>query len=170
MHTYESLHEWLDRLFGQPQPVRFRPSTDPALVAFAELFAASGLAAFAASKRLRLDAYTLLYDCWTESTREPGGAAEVFPVAWAPNRQGADPLTGFRTGEDSILLGTAPTVAMPQDERTDALLLLVTSRFVHLSAEQHQPAPVVQGVVDTGGDHYDFLSLADVTTTGGPGA
>ena len=68
-------------------------------------------------------------------------------------------MTGFRTGKDSIYLGTAPTVAMPQDERTDALLLLVTSRFVHLSAHATGPFPVVRGVVDTGGDGSRFLTL-----------
>jgi hypothetical protein len=78
-----------------------------------------------------------------------------------------DPLTGFRTGEDSILLGTAPTVAMPQDERTDALLLLVTGSFVHLSAEQGHPAPAVRGVVDAGDGEYRFVELAD---TGQPPA
>ena len=136
----------------------FAPSADPTLIAFAELFADSGLTAFTATKQARVDALTLVYDCWTESTRASGTPPETFSVAWSPNRQGQDPLVGFRTGEDSLFLGTAPTVAMPQDERTDALLLLVTSRFVHLSAEQDSPLPVVHGIVDTD-DGYRFLAL-----------
>jgi hypothetical protein len=160
MPTDGSLPDWLTELVGH-RSVPSRPSRDPTLRAFGELFAASGLAAFAAGRRLRVDAYTLLYDCWTESTREPGGAVEVFTVAWAPNRQGVDPLAGFRTGEDSILLGTAPTVAMPQDERTEALLLLVTSSFLHLSAERGHPASTVRGVQDTGRKEYVLLELAD---------
>jgi hypothetical protein len=152
----------LDRLgaaFGRRATVVNESSADPTLIAFAELFAASGLTAFAATKQARVDALTLVYDCWTESTRGPGGPPETFAVAWSPNRQGNDPLVGFRTGEDSLFLGTAPTVAMPQDERTDALLLLVTSRFVHLSAEQGDPPPAVSGIVDTGDGEYRFLSL-----------
>ena len=157
MNPHEPLREWLGRLLGPRGPVEFEPSSDPVLTAFADLFGGSGLAAFAANKQVRVDAWTLVYDCWTESMREPEDAAEVFEVAWAPGRQGADPLTGFRSGEDSILLGTAPTVAVPQDERTDALLLLVTSRFVRLAASRADPAPVVHGVLDAGGSAYRFL-------------
>jgi hypothetical protein len=148
----------LARVLGHRETVVFEPSADPTLIAFAELFADSGLTAFAATKQARVDALTLVYDCWTESTRGPGEPPETFSVTWSPNRQGRDPLVGFRTGEDSPFLGTAPTVAMPQDERTDALLLLVTSRFVHLSAEQGHPLPVVRGVLDTD-DDYRFLTL-----------
>jgi hypothetical protein len=157
------LLERLAGVLGHREPVVFEPSADPTLIAFAELFADSGLTAFAATKQARVDALTLVYDCWTESTRGSGEPPEIFSVTWSPNRQGRDPLVGFRTGEDSPFLGTAPTVAMPQDERTDALLLLVTSRFVHLSAQQDHPMPVVRGVLDTD-DDYRFLTLAP----GGP--
>jgi hypothetical protein len=153
------LLERLAGVLGHREPVVFEPSADPTLIAFAELFADSGLTAFAATKQARVDALTLVYDCWTESTRGSGEPPETFSVTWSPNRQGRDPLVGFRTGEDSPFLGTAPTVAMPQDERTDALLLLVTSRFVHLSAQQDHPTPVVRGVLDTD-DDYRFLTLA----------
>jgi hypothetical protein len=159
VHPHEPLREWLGRLLGPRRPVEFEPSDDRVLTAFAELFTGSGLAAFAANKQERPDALTLVYDCWTESMRGPADAAEVFSVVWTPDRQGSDPLPGFRTGEDSILLGTAPTVAMPQDERTEALLLLVTSRFVRLSAARGDPGPVVQGVLDDGGSGYRFLEL-----------
>jgi hypothetical protein len=164
-HPHPSLREWLTRLVGPrdaptaAEDADLEPSRDPVLVAFAQLFADSGLFAFAANKRLRPDALTLVYDCWTESMRHRGDGPDTFAVAWAPNRQGRDPLTGFRTGEDSILLGTAPTVAMPQDGRTDALLLLVTSRFVHLSGHRGGPEPSVRGVLDDGGDRYRFLAL-----------
>jgi hypothetical protein len=160
VNPHEPLREWLGRLLGPRHPVEHEPSRDRVLTAFADLFDGSGLAALAANKQERVDALTLVYDCWTESMRASGDDAEVFTVAWAPNRQGTDPLTGFRTGEDSILLGTAPTVAMPQDERTEALLLLVTSRFVHLSAARGDRGPVVRGVLDDGGSGYRFLSLA----------
>jgi hypothetical protein len=157
--THPAFRERVLKLLGQGGHVQFEPSLDPTLIAFSALFASSGLSGFAANKQLRLDALTLVYDCWTESTRQPGEQAQTFAVAWTPNRQGMDPLTGFRTGEDSILLGTAPPVAMPQDERTDALLLLVTSRFVHLSARRATPADVIHGVLETSGASYRFLTL-----------
>jgi hypothetical protein len=153
-----SLRAWLARVTGHGAPVEFEPSSHPTLVAFAELFADSGLTAFGAGRQPRGDAYTRAYDCWTESTREPGGTPERFTVTWTAGGQGTDPLTGFRTGEDSILLGTASTVAMPQDERTDALLLLVSGDFVQLWAEQGDPGSTVHGVEDTG-EGYLFLSL-----------
>lgn len=153
-----SLRAWLDRVAGRQAPVEFEPSSHPTLVAFAALFGDSGLTAFAAGRQPRGDAYTRAYDCWTESTREPGATPERFTVTWTPDRQGTDPLTGFRTGEDSILLGAAPAVAMPQDERTEALLLLVSGDFVQLSAERGDAGGTVHGVVDAG-EGYRFLSL-----------
>jgi hypothetical protein len=153
-----TLRQWLARLVGHGAAVEFESSSDPTLVAFGELFADSGLTAFATGRQPRGDAYTESYDCWTESIREAGDAPERFTVTWTPVPQGTDPLTGFRTGEDSILLGTAPTVAMPQDERTDALLLLVSGEFIQLWAEQGDPGSAVHGVVDTG-EGYRFLSL-----------
>ena len=68
-------------------------------------------------------------------------------------------MTGFRTGHDSVLLGSTPTVAMPQDERTAALLLLVTSTFVHLSASQAEPMPLIRGAIDADGGAYRFVTL-----------
>jgi hypothetical protein len=157
-HHPPLLDRWAQAL-GRRESVRFEPSADPVLVAFAELFADSGLTAFAATKQARVDALTLVYDCWTESTRREGETPETFHAVWSPNRQGSDPLVGFRTGEDSPFLGTAPTVALPQDERTDALLLLVTSRFVHLSGRRDHPRPVIEGIVDTD-DDFRFVVLA----------
>jgi hypothetical protein len=159
-HLHRSLRERLARLAGHRELVQFQPSADPTLLAFGSLFADSGLAALAANKQVRVDALTIVYDCWTESVRESGDAPETFAVAWAPNRQGRDVLTGFRTGEDSLLLGTAPTVAMPQDERTEALLLLVRSSFVRLSADRTNGGSVVRGV-DAGADGYRFLTLLE---------
>jgi len=58
-----------------------------------------------------------------------------------------------------VLLGSTPTVAMPQDERTAALLLLVTSTFVHLSATYEGDTALVQGAVETDDNRYRFLTL-----------
>lgn len=146
-------------LRAQAGHVRFEASLDPTLIAFSALFAASGLAGLAANKQQRLDAPTLVYDCWTDSTPVPGDPAQTFTVAWTPNPPGTEPSTGFRNREGSSPSGTAPLVVMPQDERTDALLLLVTSRFVYLSAHRATPANVVHGVLETSGDRYRFLTL-----------
>jgi hypothetical protein len=48
---------------------------------------------------------------------------------------------------------------MPQDERTAALLLLVTSSFVHLSARWEGAMPIVQGAIDTGNERFRFVEL-----------
>lgn len=137
----------------------FEPSDNSTLVAFAQLFVESGLVAFDANKRLRTDALSPLYDCETESVREAGQTPELFVVIWTPVWAGTDPVTGFRTGHDSAYLGTTPTVAMPQDERTAALLLLVTSAFIHLSARRERAMLVVQGAIDEGDDEFHFVEL-----------
>jgi hypothetical protein len=143
---------------SEGQPV-FESSRDPVLAAFAELYLDSGLVAFDASKRLRTDAFSPLYDCETESLREGERDPELFVAIWTPVWDGSEPVTGFRTGHDSAYLGTTPTVAMPQDERTAALLLLVTSSFVHLSARRDDSALLIQGALDADGDNFRFVQL-----------
>ncbi len=153
---------WRERLGlpaeHHPEPV-FEPSDDPVLVAFAQLFAESELVTFDANKRLRTDAFSPLYDCETELVREAAEPPELFVAIWTPVWGDTDPVTGFRTGHDSAYLGTTPTVAMPQDERTAALLLLVTSSFVHLSARWEGTTPIVQGAIDAGDDRFRFVEL-----------
>lgn len=155
-------HTWRERISGHaehdPEPV-FEPSEDPTLVAFAQIFVDSELVTFDASKRLRTEALSPLYDCETESVREAGRPSELFVAIWAPVWAGTDPVTGFRTGRDSAFLGSTLTVAMPQDERTAALLLLVNTAFIHLSARRDGATVVVQGAVETDGDGFRFVEL-----------
>jgi len=158
MHEHMSLRERLEALTEHREPV-FERSDDPTLVAFNLLFAKTGLFALDASKTLRVDALSTIYDCETELQRGTDAPPEKFAVIWTPVWSGDDPLTGFRTGRDSVLLGSTPTVAMPQDERTAALLLLVTSRFVHLSARQAEPVPLIRGAIDADGGTYRFVTL-----------
>lgn len=140
------------------EPV-FQHSADPTLTAFAALFEESALFTFAADKHLRTGALTPIYDCETQSRPSAEAELERFVVTWAPVWPGTDPVTGFRTGGDSSVLGTAPTVAMPPDERTAALLLLVTSAFVHLSAARTGSGRVVRGALEAEGGSYHFLEL-----------
>jgi hypothetical protein len=48
---------------------------------------------------------------------------------------------------------------MPPDERTAALLLLVTTTFVHLSASWVGSGRLVQGAVEADDGTYHFLEL-----------
>jgi hypothetical protein len=161
MPEHMSLRERLEALRQHGEPV-FEASDDPILVAFAKLFADSELFSFDANKHLRTDALSPIYDCWTETRTDADAEPEKFVVIWTPVWAGNDPVTGFRTGQDSALLGSTPTVAMPQDERTAALLQLVTSTFVHLSASREGregSGPLVQGAVETDDNTYRFLTL-----------
>ena len=158
MHEHMSLRERLEALTEHREQV-FEASDDPTLVVFSKLFAKSGLFALDASKTLRIDAFSAIYDCETESRQEADAVPEKFVVIWTPVWAGDDPLTGFRAGHDSVLLGSTPTVAMPQDERTAALLLLVTSTFVHLSASRADPVPLIRGAIDADGGTYRFVTL-----------
>jgi hypothetical protein len=154
---------WRDRLgahSGRNSEPVFEPSDDPTLVAFARVFADSELISLDADKRLRTDALSPLYDCETESVRTAGEAPELFVVIWTPVWSGTEPVAGFRTGHDSAYLGSTVTVAMPQDERTAALLLLVTSGFIHLSGAYDGSGLVIRGAFDDGDDRYRFLELA----------
>jgi hypothetical protein len=153
-----SLRERLHALV-EHEPV-FEPSDDPTLIAFGRLFLGSGLFALDADKHLRTGALSPLYDCSTELRRQADSTAESFVAIWTPVWPHSDPVTGFRTGRDSAYLGGTPTVAMPQDERTAALLLLVTTPFVHLSALQSASGPLIQGAADDEDGGYRFLTLA----------
>jgi hypothetical protein len=159
MHPHKSLRERLEALITRHADPRFESSDDPVLVAFAQLFADSGLDSFDANKHLRTDALAPIYDCETESRREPGVEPELFSVTWAPVWQRDSPVTGFRTGGDSTFIGSTPTIAMPQDERTAALLLLVTTTFVHLSGTVEEGHPVVRGAAQDDEGKYRFLEL-----------
>jgi hypothetical protein len=157
MADHMSLRDRLEALTEHREPV-FELSDDPTLVAFSKLFAQSGLFSLEASKRIRVDALSTIYDCETESRSQAAGPDQMFQVIWTPVWPDEDPLTGFRTGSDSVF-GHRPTVAMPQDERTAALLLLVTSTFVHLSASRAEPLPVIRGALDAPGSTYRFVTL-----------
>jgi hypothetical protein len=137
----------------------FELSRSPTLVTFAQLFVDSGLYAFDANKHLRTGALSPIYDCETESCRVAGAEPERFVAIWTPVWARNDPVTGFRTGRDSVLLGSTPTVSMPQDERTAALLLLVTSTFVHLSATHSDDKLLVQGALEDDDNRYRFVTL-----------
>jgi hypothetical protein len=159
VHSHKSLREHLDDLAARGHEPVFEVIEDPTLAAFATLFDGSGLAAFDANKRLRTDAWSPIYDCWTEARTTPTAAVDRFEAIWSPVWGGTDPLAGFRTGWDSALLGTTPTVAMPQDERTAALLMLVTTTFLHLSADRDGTQLSVRGAMEGSGSGFRYVTL-----------
>jgi hypothetical protein len=161
---HKSLRERLEELFTHDAEPSFEASDEPTLVAFAQIFADSNLCAFDANKHLRTDALSPIYDCETESRRQPGAKPELFSVTWAPVWDRDDPVTGFRTGPDSTFIGSTPTVAVPQDERTAALLLLVTSTFVHLSGTLETGRCVVRGADEDDHGNYRFLEYSPEAT------
>ncbi|MCW2540116.1 MAG: hypothetical protein JWN95_1841 [Frankiales bacterium] len=164
---------WRERIGGHsehgPEP-DFEMSEDSILLAFARLFVTSELVSLDANKQLRTDAFSPLYDCETESVRVEGGTPEQFVAIWTPVWDGTDPLTGFRTGRDSAYLGSTLPVAMPEDERTAALLLLVTSDYIHLSGGSNDSrgqggsALLIRGAVDEGGEQFRFVELTTAAT------
>jgi hypothetical protein len=158
-HQQTPLRDHLVALATRHDEPRFESSRDPTLISFAQLFVDSGLASFDANKHLRPDALSPIYDCETESCATRDSEPDRFVAIWTPVWEHSDPVTGFRTGRDSSFLGSTPTVAMPQDERTAALLLLVTTTFVHLSASYEDAGPLVQGAVETDDNRYRFLQL-----------
>jgi hypothetical protein len=157
---HKSLRERLEELVTHDAEPRFESSTAPALAAFAKIFADSLLNAFDANKHLRADALAPIYDCETESRRRPGAQLESFSVTWAPVWRRDSPVTGFRTGRDSSFVGSTPTIAMPPDERTAALLLLVTTTFVHLSGTFEAERCLVRGAAEDDEGGYRFLELS----------
>jgi hypothetical protein len=163
-HQQTPLRDRLVALVTRHEEPSFSPSRDSTLIEFAKLFLDSGLYSFDANKHLRPDALSPIYDCETESRITPGSEADRFVAIWTPVWEHTDPVTGFRTGHDSTFLGSTPTVAMPQDERTAALLLLVTTTFVHLSASYEGAGPLVQGAVETDDNRYRFLRLDPAAT------
>jgi hypothetical protein len=146
----------------------FETSRDATLAGFGRLFVESGLWSFDANKHLRTDALSPIYDCETESRASAHSEPDLFVAIWTPVWENTDPVTGFRTGQDSALLGSTATVAMPQDERTAALLMLVTTTFVHLSGGYENGVPVVRGAVETDDNGYRFLQL-DAALVPAPG-
>jgi hypothetical protein len=158
-HHQTPLRDRLVALATHHDEPRFSSSQDSTLISFAQLFVDSGLFSFDANKHLRSDALSPIYECETESRAMPDSDPDRFVAIWTPVWGNTDPVTGFRTGRDSVFLGSTPTVGMPQDERTAALLLLVTSTFVHVSASQQSAGALVQGAVETDDNRYRFLRL-----------
>jgi|BarGraNGADG00212_1021973.scaffolds.fasta_scaffold89725_1 hypothetical protein len=158
-HT--SLRAHLVERAEQGNPAVFHPSNDPPLAEFATIFADTDLYSFDVNKHLTEDELAPLYELTAETVRTAGDEPELLTRHWSPVYQGQDPMQGFREGPDSAVWGNTLGELMPQDERTAAFMLLLTSNYVHLSASREQSPPLVRGAISEPGEEFRYVVLAD---------
>lgn len=157
-HHHRSLREHLEELAERGHEPEFTPTTLPPLVAFADLFDSAEVYSFDVNRWLPADG---LVTSW-ELTAEVRATADSEPVAstasWEP--VAGDPRAGFGLGTSSVLWGGAPDAPLPDDLRTRAFLLLVTTDFEHLSASREQDPPLVRGAINGPGEGFEYVQLA----------
>lgn len=159
MHHHVSLYDRLTEDAAAGNPPTFAASDDPVLAAFGRVFVDSALDALDATALLDANALTPIVRCSTARRRSVGDEVDTFVCNWTPVGDHDDPLTGFREGRNSAFLGSTPSIAMPQDERTAALLLLVTSTFVHLSGSREDAQLTIRGARPDDANGYRYLEL-----------
>jgi hypothetical protein len=160
---HRSLREHLVHRAEAGHPPVFVPSNDPPLVEFARLFEASGWYSFDVNKFISADGWVPVRQLSVEIVRSVGDPVEASEVGWTPVLPGRDPRAGFRYGADSAVWGTSPTVSLPPDSRVEALLLLVTTNYAHLSASRETSPPLIRGAVEEQGDEFTYVQLAEAS-------
>jgi hypothetical protein len=159
LHKHTSLREHLvARAQSEHAPV-FVPSSDPTLVAFAQIFADTEVYSLDVNKHLPEDEFWASYVLTAETVRTRGAQPEVIYANWSPVEPGQDLAEGFLPGPSSPLFGSTLGEAMPPEELKSALLLLVTTSFIHLSASAEQTPPLVRGAVNLPGEEFGYLVL-----------
>lgn len=78
---------------------------------------------------------------------------------WSAVWPGHDPQDGFAGSPGSVFTQSASNAPLPAGPRTSALLLLVTTDFVHLSASNVQTPALVRGALNGRGDGFDYVVL-----------
>jgi hypothetical protein len=159
MPQHRSLREHLLERAERGHVPQFAPSQDPTLVDFARIFNDTGLYSLDVNKHRPEDEFWAAYVLVADIVRAPALPAEEFQGSWSPVQPGQDLLEGFLAGANSALFGSNPSQAMPPEELSGALLLLVTSNFTHLSASREQDPPLVRGAVDLAGEEFGYLVL-----------
>lgn len=157
-HGHTSLRDHLRSVAGEQHPPVFEPSDDRALRAFAELFAETGLFALDVNRE-RFGQFFTRWHCSVISRSTADSAVEEYCVDWSPVGSGDDPRSGFGAGPDSAVLGHYGRGATPDDWRTKALLIVVTTPFLHLSASAETTPPLVQGALEAGLSDYRYVEL-----------
>jgi hypothetical protein len=160
MPEHTSLRQHLIERAERGHVPEFIASQDPTLIEFARIFSHAGVYSLDINKHRPEDEFWASYELVADTVRAPGQDAEEFQGSWSPVEPGQDLVEGFLAGRTSPLFGSSPSQAMPPDQLTAALLLLVTSSFVHLSASREQEPPLVRGAIDLPGEEFGYLVLA----------
>jgi hypothetical protein len=161
-HEVRSLREHLVERAGAEHPPAFEPSDDPALRAFTRLAEDNDFYSLDANRERAASPaaqFATYWHCTVVGFDGPDSAAERFCTYWSPVRPGQEPLTGFGGGPDSTLVGAFARTAVPDDWRSRALLLVVTTPFVHLSYERQPGGRLVRGAMEDGSYDYRYLRL-----------
>lgn len=140
------------------EPV-FTPSADPTLVEFARIFTDSSWYALDINKRQPEDTLSTSYEVSAERISVEGATPEIFSTWWEPVWPGQDPRSGFHAGPSSTTYGSSLGEVTPDDERTDAMLLILASDFVHLSASNEQSPALVRGAINTRAEEFGYVVL-----------
>lgn len=154
-----SLRQHLVQEAERGHPPVFVPSRADPLTELDRIFAGAELFSLDVNKTMPADELTPYYQMTAERVHTQEGKPEVFACFWNPVPAGQDPITGFHAIPDSSEFGSTVPLTMPADERTAALLLLVTSDFVHLSASREQDPPLVRGAVNGPDENYEYVVL-----------
>jgi len=137
----------------------FEPSDDRTLVEFERVSADLGVYSLDVNKTVPEDELSASYELSAETVRTEGGRPEIVYCHWSPVEPGQELVEGFLVQPNSPLFGSAPTEGLPPQELIAALLLLVTTDYVHLSASREQTPPLVRGAVRLASGEFDYVVL-----------
>ncbi len=159
MHHYESFRQHLRERAEQGHEPQFIACALAPLVEFDQLFSEQNLYSFDVNKFLSPDSTAQTYTLTSESMAHEGEPAVIEQSQWSAVWPGQDPRDGFAGSPGSVFTQTSGNAPLPDSPRTRALLLLVTTDFVHLSASNEQQPALVRGALTGAGDGFDFVVL-----------
>ena len=165
MHSHQSFREHLQEHAAQGHEPQFEPVVLEPLVEFDRLFAQLDVFSFDVNKFLSAHSTAEVYVVSSETIAHEGDEPEIAQSQWSAVWPGHDPIDGFAGSPGSVFTQTSGNTPLPDTPRTRALLLLVTSDFVHLSASRDQSPPLVRGAVNGPGDGYRYVVLERPAST-----
>lgn len=117
------------------------------------------LYSFDVNKFLSADAMAQTYTLTSESVAVEGAPAVIERSHWSAVWPGHEPQEGFAGSPGSVFTQSAGNTPLPPSPRTSALLLLVTTDFVHMSASNEETPALVRGALNGKGAGYDYVVL-----------
>jgi hypothetical protein len=159
MHHHQSLSEHLRLRAEQGHQPVFTPCCLGPLVEFDQIFSDMDRYSFDVNKFLSADATAQSFTLTSESIAVEGGPAVIEQSQWSAVWPGHDPQDGFAGSPGSVFTQSAGNTPLPEGPRTSAFLLLVTTDFVHLSADKSQTPALVRGALNEKGDGFDYVVL-----------